>query len=167
MRKMIVLWVLSAGLCGPLFAQAPAQDLSVDDLAKALTPQRATTRSLRNMTVAPAAPAKVDLVINFDFNSARIQESSNPQLERLASAMKLEQLQALRFQVEGHTDAKGTAQYNQALSERRAQSVTGFLAKQGVAAERLTPLGKGFSELLNKNDPLSPDNRRVRITTID
>ena len=85
MRKMIVLWVLSAGLCGPLFAQAPAQDLSVDDLAKALTPQRATTRSLRNMTVAPA-PAKVDLVINFDFNSARIQESSNPQLERLASA---------------------------------------------------------------------------------
>ena len=106
-------------------------------------------------------------MINFDFNSARIQESSNPQLERLASAMKLEQLQALRFQVEGHTDAKGTAQYNQALSERRAQSVTGFLAKQGVAAERLTPLGKGFSELLNKNDPLSPDNRRVRITTID
>ena len=166
MRKMIVLWVLSAGLCGPLFAQAPAQDLSVDDLAKALTPQRATTRSLRNMTVAPA-PAKVDLVINFDFNSARIQESSNPQLERLASAMKLEQLQALRFQVEGHTDAKGTAQYNQALSERRAQSVAGFLAQQGVAAERLKPLGKGFSELLNKNDPLSPDNRRVRISTID
>ncbi len=140
MRKMIVLWALSVGLCGSLFAQAPAQDLSVDDLAKALTPQRATTRSLRNMTVAPA-PAKVDLVINFDFNSARIQESSNPQLERLASAMKLEQLQALRFQVEGHTDAKGTAQYNQALSERRAQSVAGFLAQQGVAAERLKPLG--------------------------
>lgn len=164
MKRLVVLLGLTCGLCGQPFAQAPAQDLSVDDLEKALTPQRATTRGLRNMTVAPA---KVDLVINFDFNSARIQDSSNPQLERLASAMKLEHLQALRFQVEGHTDAKGTAPYNQALSERRAQAVAHFLSGKGVGSARLAPVGKGFSELLNKDDPLSPDNRRVRISTLE
>ena len=65
--------------------------MSVDDLAKALTPQQAATRSLRNLKIAPAA---VDLVIDFEFNSARLLDSSTPQLERLAAAMKLQQLQS-------------------------------------------------------------------------
>jgi outer membrane protein OmpA-like peptidoglycan-associated protein len=164
MNRFLVIVALSTVLCGDLLAQAPAQDMSVDDLVKALTPQRTTTRGLRNLKVEPA---KVDLVINFDFDSARIQNSSEPQLERLATAMKLEQLQNLRFQVEGHTDGKGSASYNQVLSEKRAQAIASFLSQKGVSPRRLVPVGKGFSELLNKDDPNSPENRRVRITAID
>lgn len=164
MNRFLVVAALTALLCGDLMAQAPARDMSVDDLVKALTPQPATTRSLRNLKVEPA---RVDLVVNFDFDSARIKDSSKPQLERLATAMKVAQLQEMRFQVEGHTDAKGTAAYNQMLSEKRAQAVAGFLSQEGVEPGRLVPLGKGFSELLNKEEPNSPENRRVRITAVD
>ncbi len=166
MNRFLVIVALATVLCGDLLAQAPAQDMSVDDLVKALTPQRTTTRtrSLRNLIVEPA---KVDLVINFDFDSARIQNSSKPQLERLATAMKFEQLQNIRFQVEGHTDGKGDVRYNQVLSEKRAQAVASFLSQNGISPGRLLSVGKGFSELLNKDDPNSPKNRRVRITTID
>jgi len=150
--------------CVSISAQQPAADVSVEDLAKALTPAPPATRSLRNLTVAPVRT--IDLVIQFEFNSARIQSVSDQQLLRLATAMNLEQLQTLRFQVEGHTDAKGSAQYNQALSEKRAQAVAQFLTKHGIASERLLAVGKGFSDLLNKEDPHSADNRRVRIMTI-
>ncbi len=150
--------------CVSISAQQPAADVSVEDLAKALTPAPPATRSLRNLTVAPVRT--IDLVIQFEFNSARIQSVSDQQLLRLATAMNLEQLQILRFQVEGHTDAKGSAQYNQALSEKRAQAVAQFLTKNGIASERLLAVGKGFSDLLNKEDPHSADNRRVRIMTI-
>lgn len=164
MNRFLVVAALTALLCGDLMAQAPARDMSVDDLVKALTPQPATTRGLRNLKVEPA---RVDLVVNFDFDSARIKDSSKPQLERLATAMKVAQLQEMRFQVEGHTDAKGTAAYNQMLSAKRAQAVAGFLSQEGIEPGRLVPLGKGFSELLNKEEPNSPENRRVRITAVD
>ena len=166
MKPFLWALLLSVCVCVDLGAQTPAHDLSVEDLAKALTPapNPVATRSMRNLTVAPAKT--VDLVINFDFNSARIQASSDQQLIRLATAMKMEQLQALRFQVEGHTDAKGSAEYNRVLSEKRAQAVVEFLAKNGITGERLMPIGKGFAELLNKEDPYSADNRRVRITTV-
>ena len=166
MKHLLLALLLSVCVCVDSGAQAPAQDLSVEDLAKALTPapNPVATRSMRNLTVAPAKT--VDLVINFEFNSARIQASSDQQLIRLATAMKMEQLQALRFQVEGHTDAKGSAEYNRVLSEKRAQAVTEFLTKSGITSERLIPIGKGFTELLNKEDPYSADNRRVRISTV-
>jgi outer membrane protein OmpA-like peptidoglycan-associated protein len=149
-------------LCVCTCASAQSQQLSVDDLVNALAPPQSTTRSLRNLQVEPA---KVDLMINFDFDSARIQDSSKPQLQRLAAAMKVDRMLALQFAVEGHTDAKGTAQYNQRLSEQRAQAVMRFLVAEGVQAARLNAAGKGYAELLNKDDPRAAENRRVRIKT--
>jgi outer membrane protein OmpA-like peptidoglycan-associated protein len=68
--------------------------------------------------------------------------------------------------VEGHTDAKGSARYNEELSARRARSVVEFLQGKGVSVERLQAQGKGFSELLNKEQPEAAENRRVRIVTV-
>ncbi|RYG07192.1 MAG: OmpA family protein, partial [Chitinophagaceae bacterium] len=49
-----------------------------------------------------------------------------------------------------HTDARGTAVYNQQLSEKRAQSAVDYLANKGVALERLSAVGKGETQLLNE-----------------
>ena len=145
----------------PVGAQL-VQQASKEDLIDKLTPPAPpTTRSLRN--IAPK-PVTLDLSIQFDFDSARLQASSKPLLDNLAQAMNSERLSVLKFKVEGHTDAKGKPDYNQDLSARRAQAVQTYLVSQSVSADRLQAEGKGASELLVPDKPLASDNRRVRIS---
>ena len=140
------------------------QQASKEDLIEKLTPPAPpTTRSLRNLV---PKPVNVDLSINFDFDSDRLQGSSKPLLDNLAQAMNSERLGALKFKVEGHTDAKGKSDYNQALSTRRASAVQAYLVGQNVTAERLQSEGKGASELLMPDKPLASENRRVRISLV-
>jgi outer membrane protein OmpA-like peptidoglycan-associated protein len=67
--------------------------------------------------------------------------------------------------VEGHTDSVGTEDYNQGLSERRADSVKSYLVQQGVGRTRLTSLGKGKNDPIAGNDSSSgrQQNRRVEV----
>ena len=158
-------WI--AFVCIALAASSHAQPLgsaSVDKLVEQLTPDAPKTRSLRNLTVAPKS---VDLVIQFDFDSAKLQEASKPLLDNLASAMVNDRLIGLKFSVEGHTDAKGTESYNMSLSQKRAQSVVEYLTLKGIEPARLTGVGKGFSELLYPDRPQAAENRRVKVTTLN
>jgi outer membrane protein OmpA-like peptidoglycan-associated protein len=162
MKKWLPLFgLLLVGFCA---SAQPINSATVDELVDKLAPPKAVTRSLRNL--APE-PRKIDLMVQFDFNSARLQDSSKPLLVSLAEAMGNERIKALRFKVEGHTDAVGKASYNKQLSERRAQSVLEFLSNKGVEKDRLTAEGKGASELLLPDKPDAMENRRVRITTLN
>ena len=146
----------------PAAAFAQPATPGVEDMVRALTPQ-ARTRSLAGST--RNLQPMLDLTIHFDFDSATIRADSKKPLQDLAQALQDGRLSSFRFQVEGHTDAQGTAAYNDSLSERRAQAVVGFLSSEGVGTERLQPVGKGFRELLDTADPRSAKNRRVRILT--
>ena len=159
---------LALGLIG-LFsvttvAQTDRENLSVDSMIEKLAPAPKTRSLTRNLV---PTQAKLDLTIHFDFNSDKLQDRSKPLLDNLASAMKNERLSELKFRVEGHTDAKGTASYNEALSKRRADAVVSYLAQQGIAASRLQPEGKGFRELFDSASPQAESNRRVTIITVD
>ena len=68
--------------------------------------------------------------------------------------------------VEGHTDSRGSDSYNQALSERRTQSVADYLASQGVSASSLNPIGMGEGSPVASNDTREgrAQNRRVEVT---
>lgn len=168
-HRIATLALLVAALGAPVWATAqtpaaaPVKDASVDELVRQLAPTGATTRSLRNLT---PEKRQIDLVIGFDFDSSKLQPASVPLLERLAAAMRTPRLEPLRFKVEGHTDAKGSARYNEELSARRAQAVVTFLATQGVEGARLEAEGKGFKEPLDATQPTAPENRRVRISTL-
>jgi outer membrane protein OmpA-like peptidoglycan-associated protein len=72
------------------------------------------------------------------------------------------------IEVAGHTDSTGTDQYNQALSERRAQSVASYLASHGVKSQRLITIGAGESRPLASNDTDQgrSANRRVELTIV-
>jgi outer membrane protein OmpA-like peptidoglycan-associated protein len=157
-----IIFVMLAILSGVATAQ-PMGKASVDQIVERLEVPPLKTRGLRNL--APE-PRTIDLVIQFDFDSAKLQETSKPLLNNLAAAMKNQRLDGLSFTVEGHTDAKGTEEYNLRLSGRRAETVVNYMAQQGVAKDRLTPIGKGAAELLNTEKPEALENRRVRITTV-
>lgn len=142
--------------------------LTVEEMVQSLAP-KAQTRSLspsgsgaQTRNLMPV----LDLTVNFDFDSAKLRDDSKGLLVNLSSALTDPRLATFRFQVEGHTDAKGTAQYNDQLSARRAQSVVNFLSEKGVEASKLQPVGKGFKELLIPAEPLASQNRRVRVITL-
>lgn len=82
--------------------------------------------------------------ILFDFDQATLRPESGPALQRLLEALKLNA--SLSLAIEGHTDSDGDDRYNLALSERRAKTVVAWLADQGVAATRLTAVGRGESQ---------------------
>jgi outer membrane protein OmpA-like peptidoglycan-associated protein len=82
--------------------------------------------------------------------------------------MSDEQLKGTVFFINGHTDAKGGADYNQTLSERRAEAVKRFLIEEfRLPADTLVGLGHGKSKLKNTADPLAGENRRVQIVNTE
>jgi outer membrane protein OmpA-like peptidoglycan-associated protein len=73
-------------------------------------------------------------------------------------------LQGNNILLTGHTDRKGSADYNLKLSERRVASVVDYLSsKFSLDRNKLTAIGYGFEKLKNPNDPLAAENRRVEI----
>lgn len=117
-------------------------------------------------SAAPARPS-LSLMIQFDFNSARVRPESRQALANLSLALQSPGLVDSRFAVEGHTDAKGNAAANLRLSQQRAQAVRDILAAKGVADTRLVATGKGSTELANSAEPFAAENRRVRIVNLD
>jgi outer membrane protein OmpA-like peptidoglycan-associated protein len=99
--------------------------------------------------------------ILFGFDQSDLSATSRTNLDKLAGI--LEKYPDTNIEVQGHTDSKGTTRYNQALSDRRASSVYGYLSGNGTAASRLTM--KGFGETAPKYDNATEDgqaqNRRV------
>lgn len=131
-----------------------------------------TTRSLSSgerdkiAAIAKDRP-NIDLEINFDFNSDRIGQAALSTVEALGKALTDPVLKGNTFILAGHTDAKGKASYNQALSERRADAVKRFLnEKYGIPAETLVTAGYGPTRLKNTNDPFAAENRRVAIVNM-
>lgn len=135
--------------------------------AVAATALPVATPGAATPTLAPEPRPSLSLLIQFDFNSARVKPESQQALANLATALKSADLLDSKFAVEGHTDAKGRADYNLRLSQQRADAVRDTLVAQGVAAQRLRSAGKGANELANSVDPGAAENRRVRIINLD
>jgi outer membrane protein OmpA-like peptidoglycan-associated protein len=165
---------------------------STQEMVEALKPQ---TRSLRNLVVSEVAntstaasrvPEKeainatehlvigqssshpsLSMAIQFDFNSARLRPEGMATLDRLAAAMQSVELKDGHFLIEGHTDARGSADYNRRLSQQRADEVRRYLLAQGLSAQRLSAVGRGAQEPADPAAPQAAENRRVRIVNIE
>jgi outer membrane protein OmpA-like peptidoglycan-associated protein len=108
------------------------------------------------------APAGLDMLINFELNSAELTEQARANLNEFAKALKDERLRAATFIVEGHTDASGDERYNDRLSERRAESVSAFLLANGISLDKVEAVGRGETSP-RVADPYDPVNRRVEM----
>ena len=117
-------------------------------------------------TIAAKRP-KVDLEINFDYNSAAVTPKAEPQLNSLGKALTGKELAGSVIMLGGHTDAKGSDEYNQGLSERRAETVKRFLIDHyKIPAANLVTAGYGKKGPKNPNDLYAAENRRVEIVNM-
>ncbi len=98
---------------------------------------------VRERETVVVTPDKLELTrnIHFEFNKATIRSESFPILNDVADVLK--ENPKLNILIEGHTDAVGGVDYNQKLSDKRAQSVKAYLVSRGVAAGRLSTKGRG------------------------
>ncbi len=111
---------------------------------------------------------KIDLDIQFDYNSAEISQASLPSVQELGKALSNPNLKGSTFLVAGHTDAIGSDAYNQDLSERRADTIKRFLtAKYGINGTYLVAVGYGKSKPKDPSAPMDPINRRVQVVNLD
>lgn len=99
----------------------------------------------------------------FETNSAGLQGATKTNLDALSSTLKKYDDTAIL--IEGHTDNTGEDNYNQSLSERRAESVESYLGAKGVSKSRITTKGYGEVQPLSSNDSDAgrQQNRRVEV----
>ena len=106
----------------------------------------------------------LDSEVLFDVNKydVRVHPEAEEVLKNLAIVLK--EMDVKNFEIDGHTDSDGSDEYNQVLSEKRANSVKNFLVSQGVTAE-ITTKGYGESRPVASNDTAEgkQKNRRVEI----
>jgi outer membrane protein OmpA-like peptidoglycan-associated protein len=111
---------------------------------------------------------KIDLDIQFDYNSDKITTTSMPSVQALGKALSDANLKGSTFVVAGHTDAIGSDAYNQDLSERRADTIKRYLTeKYGINGTDLVTVGNGKTKPKDPNAPMDPINRRVQVVNMD
>jgi OOP family OmpA-OmpF porin len=105
----------------------------------------------------------VALYINFDTGKSIIRDESMPIIEQIVQMMNSNP--ELKLSVEGHTDNVGSPASNKTLSEARAKSVVSAIVGQGVAADRLSPVGYGQDKPVadNSTEEGKAKNRRVEL----
>lgn len=97
----------------------------------------------------------------FDFDKATLRPESRRAQDMLLDLLRRDA--ALALVIEGHTDSAGGDDYNRALSQRRAETVAGWLVAQGIAAGRVQAVGRGEASPVASNDTADGRalNRRV------
>jgi outer membrane protein OmpA-like peptidoglycan-associated protein len=142
--------------------------------------QKARTRAISVEAVAPATKEereeiarvivdkpKIDIAIFFDYDSDVIGPKAIAAVNELGEALLSRNLRGATIQLNGHTDAIGSADYNLALSHRRAQAVRKYLIQIfNIPGDQLLVAGFGFERLKVPRDPRSGENRRVEVVNM-
>ncbi len=112
--------------------------------------------------------------IYYDFNKSAIRKGAAQELDALVRIMN--QYPSMEIELSSHTDSRGTTDYNEVLSKRRAESAKRYLVARGISSRRIVTMGKGESQPRNGcvngvscSETEHQYNRRteVRVTRID
>ena len=172
----LILAGVALSLATPAFADpAYKSDTVVDFLqqqikAKELGKSRGLHLNESSATEPEAQPKHFDLMVNFEFDSDKLTTAAQANLDQFAAALRdprvKDNLKGEKFAIDGFTDATGTENYNQTLSQRRAAAVVSYLQQKGVDRSALVAKGYGPTKP-RAPDPFDPINRRVETHLAD
>ncbi len=147
---------------------------SLDDMEASMEELREEKEELSNRLqgalsmVADTKSSARGFIVNlpdilFDTNESTLKPDAKIVIAKLAGILLI--MQDLNLRIEGHTDSKGSEEYNQKLSERRADSVRTFLHNSGIDVNRMIAVGYGENRPVADNDTAAgrQQNRRVEI----
>lgn len=166
MKKFSMLFglCLLAGIVQPVCAEDVYRDEQTDALDRLFGGRK--TRAIvfdANCGSLPAQTRVTPAAFSIEFRpgSADLTPVAERKVHTIARSLKKGLGQYLCIAIEGHSDASGNADRNQALSQERAEAVRRIIEKDGIDTSLLTAAGKGSSEPLPGVDPTNPRNRRV------
>jgi len=172
--KGIVALLLAVLLLGS--SEGCAQQLSSEEIRCRLDPTcpKIGVRGLpfrnRGVTVSEEkqeSPNSINFHVTFAYDSAELQNDSLITLNALGKALADPSMQKYQFVIAGHTDARGSDEYNLRLSERRAQAVSNYLvAVFKIERSRLLVKGYGKQQRYDASRPEDQINRRVQVVTV-
>ncbi len=154
-KKGALIGAVGGGLAGA--AVGAYMDRQKQDLERVLGPERAS--GAIQIEKLPGDILRVTMTEQtaFEFDSAQIKSGFYTTMDKIANVVN--RYGKTHLTIVGHTDNVGTEEYNQRLSERRAQAVAQYFANQGVIQERLAPEGKG--EAAPRASNATPEGRRL------
>jgi len=115
----------------------------------------------------PQTLPSIDMEILFDYDSDIVRLDQHKKLIELSNLLKESKFSKFKFAFLGHSDSKGSPQYNRNLSLKRATAVTRYLADAtGLQSSRMLSSGMGASKLKTPGDPFGAANRRVQLVLI-
>jgi peptidoglycan-associated lipoprotein len=107
--------------------------------------------------------------VYFDYDKSDLRSDAQAVLQKDAASLKsiMDTFQAQTVMVEGHTDERGSAEYNLALGDRRATAAKDFLTQLGVPADRLKVVsyGKDRPQCTEANEACYQSNRRAHFAS--
>lgn len=174
-HALTVTGVLLAALLAPSVGAAERQTLIIERtsspdakvIGEFLFPEaQCENVKFQCMAVRPSAERSVGVEVRFPTNSAELTPAARAQLDPLGKvlASRNGRLGPGEIVIEGHADARGSAELNKRLSEQRARSVVDHLVTaHKVDAAALKPLGRGKDNLKEGSRPDSEVNRRVEL----
>jgi outer membrane protein OmpA-like peptidoglycan-associated protein len=130
-------------------------------------PSRANRMNREPLSAQLEKLAQFTIAIQFDFNSARIRPESYRSVGLMADSLYHPYLLGYRILIVGHTDGKGSREYNLRLSQQRADAIREALINPfGIEPRRVEAIGLGEEQLLNRANPEAAQNRRVQLINI-
>jgi len=171
-RRPLPLFILAAGLLsgGALQAQETVEVgnalPSVGAVKEGLFPEDACEQlvaaGFKCMGFKPAVRFSLP-ALAFKVGSSDIPDGLRKQLDVFAEALASKRGSGKTVRIEGHADASGANESNQALSQKRAEEVKRYLVAKGAEDSMLTAVGLGATAPKVKGDPFAAENRRVEI----
>ena len=137
-----------------------------EEIAKVIDQETEKDDSPQVVIVTENENKEVMQIIYFDFDNSKLSEVSRNTLFNFLDKNKKK---LSRYIIFGHTDTKGSSQYNMKLSIKRAESVKEVLLDQGIAPDDISILGKGENELAidTPDNTKHPANRRAEVKILN